>query len=82
MTGPGIFTVDLSFAKTFNLSRVRENTRLEFRGEMFNALNHVNMTPPSGSIFNQTTQRPGTNVARINNARDPRKIQLGLKVTF
>jgi hypothetical protein len=82
MTGPGIFTVDLSFAKTFNLSRVRENTRLEFRGEMFNALNHVNMTPPSGSIFNQTTQRPGTNVARINNARDPRKVQLGLKVTF
>jgi hypothetical protein len=86
VTAPGSVTVNFSLAKVFNLSKVRENTRLEFRGELFNAFNHPNFNAPGSGVFataSANTGRPAGNAGLVTSTQgDPRKIQLGLKVTF
>jgi hypothetical protein len=53
------------------------------RGEAFNAPNHVNLGFPNTSFSPGAT---GTNVnaafGRITTSRDPRQMQLGLKLIF
>ena len=84
--GPGSANLDFSVAKTFNLSTLHENTRLEFRGELFNALNHPNFSQPGTGVFaaaSQNTGRPTGTAGIINGTSgNPRKIQFGLKLTF
>jgi hypothetical protein len=77
---PGAVIVDLSVFKNFNLS---ERWKLQFRAEAFNAPNHVNLGFPNTSFS------PGANglnasasFGRITSARDPRQMQLGLKLIF
>jgi hypothetical protein len=77
---PGAVIVDLSVFKTFNLT---EDLKLQFRAEAFNAPNHVNLGFPNTSFV------PGANglnsrveFGRITSARDPRQMQLGLKLIF
>jgi hypothetical protein len=72
--GPGINNWDLGFGKFFPL--VREQTRLEFRAEMFNAFNHVQFGQPNAD------SGAGANFGRVSSARAPRLIQLGLKLLF
>ena len=71
--GPGQRNVDFSLIKRFALS---ERTRLEFRAEAFNVLNHANFSNP---VVSQTSpsfgQIPTTWV-------NPRMIQLALKLDF
>jgi hypothetical protein len=71
--GPGINNWDLGLEKTFS---IREQTRLEFRGELFNAFNHAQFTMLT------TDTGSGANFGRISSARAPRLIQLGLKLLF
>jgi len=73
VTGPGINNWDLGFQKYFTL---REQTRLEFRGELFNAFNHAQFGQPNASIAN------GANFGRISTASPPRLIQLSMKLLF
>jgi len=84
--GPGSANLDFSLAKTFSLSTLHENTRLEFRGELFNLFNHPNFAQPSGNIFvaaSAITGRPSGSAGIINETSgNPRKIQFGLKLTF
>ena len=77
---PGTQNLDLSLTKN---TAIRENWRLQFRAESFNALNHVNLLYPN------TTFVPGTNglnnsgtFGTITKARDPRTYQFGLKLIF
>jgi len=44
---PGGWNVELSMAKN---SYLREDMRLQFRAEMWNARNHVNLNYPNGSL--------------------------------
>ena len=76
MDGPGYTSLDLGIAKVFDLSSERH--KLEFRTELFNALNHPNFffTGLQDVPFNV----PGAN--RPSNVRDPRSIQLALKYNF
>ena len=73
-TGPSFWTVDLSLFKTFRLP-MSEESRLQFRAEVFNLLNRVNLFLPNvdinGSSFGKSTQ-----------AFDAREIQFALKVLF
>ena len=46
--GPYLFTWNLSFLKQIP---IREAVRMELRGELFNALNHVNFNNPSGLAY-------------------------------
>jgi hypothetical protein len=72
LRGPGISNVDLSLSKSFPIT---ERVRTEFRGEFFNLLNKANFNPPGA-----TRGTPAFGV--ISSARDPRRVQLALRITF
>ncbi|MEW5979566.1 MAG: TonB-dependent receptor [Acidobacteriota bacterium] len=69
----GMENIDLSFSKFFNLPR--ENTRLQFRAELFNALNHAQFQDP-GSLRGTAT------FGKVTGAYAPRIIQFALKLDF
>jgi Carboxypeptidase regulatory-like domain/TonB dependent receptor-like, beta-barrel len=72
--GPGLAQVNTSVAKTFHLSK-GELPNLQFRGDIFNLFNRVNLYQPvsdlSNPLFGKSTQ-----------AYDPRQFQLALKLYF
>ena len=77
---PAAIIINASLFKTF---RLNESLRLQFRGEAFNAPNHTNLAAASGSF---TAGANGANAndafGRITSARDPRRVQLALKLIF
>ena len=70
--GPGINNWDIGIQKNFGIT---EDVRVQFRGEMFNAFNHTQFENPNG---NASTG----NFGLIGSAREPRLVQLGLKILF
>ena len=84
--GPGIRNIDFSLGKSFDLSMLREGTRVDFRGELFNLFNTPNFANPGSGVFvaaSANTRRPSGTAGLINSTSgNPRKIQLGLKVIF
>lgn len=72
LTGPGRRLVDISLFKNFAFS---DQKRLQFRFEVFNAINAVNFLLPNRNI--DTPQ-----AATINQAQNGREIQFGLKYLF
>jgi hypothetical protein len=70
--GPGFANLDLVIAKTWIVGGTRQ---LEFRWEVFNALNKVNFDIPS-RIFGTA------NFGRIFSAKSPREMQFGLRAAF
>jgi hypothetical protein len=78
--------------------KFRESLKLEFRGEMFNVLNHPNFAPPLGGFglgsgFGLSTQMLGRSFGGFGSSGaggfsslyqvgGPRSIQLALKLTF
>lgn len=78
VVGPGIRRWDASAFKNF---KIGEHVNTQFRAEFFNALNNVNLalgTPATGL----STSLNSSLYNHILNARDPRNIQLALKVNF
>lgn len=81
---PGINNWDLSLLKNF---RAGERVNVQFRFETFNTFNHTqwgtvntNLTVPNpGAVPTEATR--GT-FGEVQNTRDPRTIQFGLKVLF
>ena len=71
--GPGLSDLDLAFLKS---TRISERTQLQFRAEFFNAFNHANFEQPDGDISD------GSTFGEILSARDPRLVQLALKLIF
>ena len=70
--GPGFANLDFVVAKSWPLPGGRD---IEFRWEVFNALNRANFDLPN-RIF-------GTpNFGRIFSAKSPREMQVGVKLTF
>ena len=71
--GPRIVNLDLGVLKTI---AVHEGTNLEFRTELFNVFNHTQFFDPDGDITD------GSTFGQVSQARDPRLIQLALRLTF
>jgi hypothetical protein len=71
--GAGESVVDVSLMKDTTL---REGTRLEFRAEVFNILNHTNFADAPG----RTAFTPS--FGRYSSAENPRQIQFALKLLF
>ena len=71
--GPRIANFDLGIHKRFNL---REAATLEFRTEIFNLMNHTQFLNPDGNISN------GPTFGQVSRARDPRIIQMALRLNF
>lgn len=70
--GPGIESVDVSLFKSFAMT---ETTRLQFRAECFNCLNHPNFGLPENDL-----ESPA--FGQILQANPPRLMQLALKFLF
>ena len=70
LQGPGAWNQDLSIYKMFT---IKENYRLRFTGDFFNAFNHPNNGNPNSTtgLVNLSTQ-----------SNDPRIIQLSIKFDF
>jgi hypothetical protein len=71
--GPGVIRLDAAVTKN---TRIREGLGLQFRAEATNALNHTNLDRVNASFLDQSS------FGKVGGARDPRIVQLGLKLTF
>jgi hypothetical protein len=74
LRAPSFFNLDASVGKKF---QVTEKQYLDFRMELFNALNHASWGPPGRDITNPTGF--GQITGQVQNARN---IQFGLKYYF
>ena len=79
--GPGNRDWDFSLFKNFSIT---ERAKMEFRAEFFNILNHTNFLfaksgPQNG---NGSTIRGASQYGFLTAARDPRQIQVALKLSF
>jgi hypothetical protein len=90
LIGPGFADWDLSLLKSTALS---ERTRLQFRAEFFNIINHTNLQLPNEVVYSagptQGTTANQSTVAALGSpgvisgtANTSRQIQLGLKLLF
>ena len=70
---PGLFNLNVSMSKYLQLS---ERARLQFRGEIFNPLNHPIFGGPAVQFGNPAF---GTINGQLNR---PRNIQVGLKLLW
>ena len=73
--GPGLVNLDLGIRKIFSIT---ERQKLEFRGEMFNTLNHPNFGLPNADI----DAGPGGSGAITSLTGTNRIVQFGLKYHF
>ena len=53
-TGPGLYNIDLSVARSFAVPKLREGTRLTIRADAFNFLNHANLNNPDSLLGSPT----------------------------
>jgi hypothetical protein len=72
LIGPGTFNVDFSVRKVFTFA---EKYRLQYRAEFFNFFNHTLLNNPDTTVIDST-------FGQITTARDPRIIQMALKLIF
>jgi hypothetical protein len=89
-TGPGLYNVDTSLARTFSLPKLREGTLFTVRADFFNVLNHANLGNPDSLLGDKyfglsTYGRQGVGsgfpaVAPLNETA--RQIQLLLRLVF
>ena len=79
LIGPGLMTLDLSANKTFRLS---ERVTLQFRTEVFNALNHPNFSIPSQRTVYSSTGPVGSAGLITSTRTSSRQLQFGLKLQF
>lgn len=86
--GPGLVDLDMALLKN---TKIRENVNLQFRAEVFNILNHTNLSVPGSAQTNifQGNPSPTTTLGRNSTAGQiqstaapSREIQLGLKLIF
>ena len=71
--GPGINNFDIGLMKNTSLG---ERTKLQFRAEFYNVVNHAQFVSPDGL----TTD--GEEFGRVKRTRGPREIQFALKLIF
>lgn len=73
--GPHFFNTDASLSKRFAIT---ERWNAQFRAEMFNAFNHVNLGQPNATVDSPTAGQ----IFALANLAQMRKWQLGLRVQF
>ncbi len=82
--GPGYEDTDISLFKT---TRLAERVSAQFRVEMFNVGNHINLAPPSASFGSSSFGRVTDTIGDYNGAPgigpgEPYNTQLALKILF
>src|SRR5437660_1755253 len=66
IVGPSLVNLDFSVYKNFAAPRISESSKVQFRAEFFNILNHANFAPPlpffgagNAQLFNPDGSRTG-----------------------
>jgi hypothetical protein len=77
LRAPGYRNWDISIQKYFP---VRESVRVQFRLDMFNALNHTNFYSPNTFVGATPFDKPSGNYGAITQAWTPRQMQAALKL--
>jgi hypothetical protein len=78
--GPGVANWDVSIFKNFQLW---ERARLQFRSEMYNVFNHTQFSAlDTAARFDAAGNQANLRLGEFTAARDPRRIQLALRLTF
>jgi hypothetical protein len=72
IVNPGTFTNNVAISRMFSIGGVRT---FQFRWEIFNLINHVNLDAPSTSLNSAT-------FGQITGAGEPRIMQIGMKFAF
>jgi len=73
VNGPGLWRYDMALLKN---TRIRESVNLQFRAEAFNLFNHTNFQTVGTTLTTTST------FGHVTAVRDPRIMQLGLKLNF
>jgi Carboxypeptidase regulatory-like domain/TonB dependent receptor len=73
--GPHAFNMDASLNKQF---RINERFNAQFRAELFNAFNHVNLGQPNATVDSPTAGQ----ITSIGPLTQMRKWQLGLRLNY
>jgi hypothetical protein len=74
--GPGLAQVNMTLMKTFRIPWfTQEGASFQFRGEIFNLFNRVNLTNPSGVLSSAT-------FGRSSGQRMPRMAQFGIRIAY
>jgi Carboxypeptidase regulatory-like domain/TonB dependent receptor len=71
---PGAANANLSLFKEFSLTRLREGSKIQFRFETYNALNHPQFNTPNSTL------NSGSFGAITRTANSPREAQVALKL--
>jgi hypothetical protein len=74
-----INNLDISLSKTFKPTEV---TAVQFRAELFNALNKTNFSAPNGVIFDNQGRIPAAAGRVTSTSTESRRVQFALKLTF
>jgi len=89
IVGPGLANVDFSLYKNFAMPKISESSKVQFRAEFFNILNHANFAPPlpffgssNAQIFNENGTPNGGGGLQQPLVTKPRDIQFALKVIW
>jgi hypothetical protein len=73
--GPHLFNADASLSKKFAIT---EQLNAQFRAELFNVFNHVNLAQPNGTVDSPTAGQ----IFAIQSLAQMRKWQFGLRLSF
>ncbi len=83
LTGPGVTEMDFSIFKNNHIRRISETFNVQFRAELFNALNHANFAPPTTpdntDIFDGTGAPTGVAGRLSRTSTTAREIQFAVK---
>ncbi len=78
--GPGFENFDISIFKNFP---IHDKVRLQFRSEFYNALNHTQFDAlDTTARFDNAGRQVNTRFGQFISARDPRQIQLALRLYY
>ena len=91
-TGPGLYNLDLGVSRSFGLRWLPESSRLIFRADFYNVLNHANLNNPDPVFFSgsdtfglATYGRTGIPVGfptPLPLAETPRQIEVSMHLQF
>ena len=80
LTGPGLATWDFSLMKD---TRISERFNLQFRAEIFNLLDRVNLNTPNLIVFTSATGSPSPVAGQFTGtSTTARQVQFGLKLLW
>ena len=84
LRGPRTTELDFSFFKNTYIRRISETFNIQFRAELFNALNHSNFLPPldNNTLFDQGGNPIGGAGFIDSTSTTSRQVQFALKIIF